>query len=166
MEVTGGRCTMNRKKLFLCWFPVALLPGSNLVVAIVSAHAIKPSVAWVIGAIAEELFFRAFLLRHILLPRINSTNAIILSSVFFAGMHLFNLRAGTDFLLVLIQMFCAFDFSIWAGSVVCKTDETILPLLAHLLMNATASTDNLWICIIVSMVILADGILLIRDKNI
>ena len=88
--------------------------------------------------------------------------AIALVSVLFAGMHLFNLRVGAGGEEVLIQIVCAFCFSIWAGAVTWKATWQI-PLLAHVLLNATAGAGNMWVSIAVSIVVLIDGILLMKD---
>ena len=88
--------------------------------------------------------------------------AIALVSVLFAGMHLFNLRVGAGGEEVLIQIVCAFCFSIWAGAVTWKA-TWLIPLLAHVLLNATAGAGNMWVSIAVSIVVLIDGILLMKD---
>jgi hypothetical protein len=107
------------------------------------------------------LFFRFFLLKNVLLPRVKPMLAIVLVSVLFAGMHLFNLRAGAGGEEVLVQIVCAFCFSIWAGAVTWKA-TWLIPLLAHVLLNATAWAENRWVSIAVSIVVLVDGILLMK----
>lgn len=123
------------------------------------------SVAWIIGAVAEELFFRFFLLRQIFLRTMKPVSAILLVSVLFARMHLFNLRAGQPFDLTLLQMGCAFCFSVWAGAVAWKS-TWLIPLLAHVLMNATAGEELIWVQVLVSAAILADGLFLMKGERI
>ena len=151
----------------LIWAPVLLLPLANLIPAIVSGvnYDFSQSIVWVFGAVAEELFYRFFLLRKLLLERseLKPGLAVLLISLLFAGMHLFNLRSGMPVSLVLLQAFCAFCFSIWAGAVVWKTRSVKIPLLAHVLMNLTASESIvLYIPFAASLLTLVIGILLIK----
>lgn len=151
----------------LIWAPVLLLPLANLIPAIVSGvnYDFSQSIVWVFGAVAEELFYRFFLLRKLLLERseLKPGLAVLLISLLFAGMHLFNLRSGMPVSLVLLQAFCAFCFSIWAGAVVWKTRSVMIPLLAHVLMNLTAfESSDLYISFAASLLTLVIGILLIK----
>ena len=151
----------------LIWAPVLLLPLANLIPAIVSGvnYDFSQSLVWVLGAVAEELFYRFFLLRKLLLERseLKPGWAVLLISLLFAGMHLFNLRSGMPVSLVLLQAFCAFCFSIWAGAVVWKTRSVMIPLLAHVLMNLTAfESSDLYISFAASLLTLVIGILLIK----
>jgi len=120
---------------------------------------------YVIGAVAEELFFRFFLLKRIFLRTMKPTLAIPLTSVLFAAMHLFNMRAGQPLDMTLLQMGCAFCFSVWAGTVTWKS-TWLIPLLSHVLMNATASDKLLWFSLVVSTVVLVDGLILMMGENI
>ena len=151
----------------LIWAPVLLLPLANLIPAIVSGvnYDFSQSLVWVFGAVAEELFYRFFLLRKLLLERseLKPGLAVLLISLLFAGMHLFNLRSGMPVSLVLLQAFCAFCFSIWAGAVVWRTRSVMIPLLAHVLMNLTAfESSDLYISFAASLLTLVIGILLIK----
>ena len=151
----------------LIWAPVLLLPLANLIQAIVSGvnYDFSQSLVWVLGAVAEELFYRFFLLRKLLLERseLKPGLAVLLISLLFAGMHLFNLRSGMPVSLVLLQAFCAFCFSIWAGAVVWRTRSVMIPLLAHVLMNLTAfESSDLYISFAASLLTLVIGILLIK----
>ena len=151
----------------LIWAPVLLLPLANLIPAIVSGvnYDFSQSLVWVFGAVAEELFYRFFLLRKLLLERseLKPGLAVLLISLLFAGMHLFNLRSGMPVSLVLLQAFCAFCFSLWAGAVVWRTRSVMIPLLAHVLMNLTAfESIGLYIPFAASLLTLVIGILLIK----
>ena len=163
---------MNSKtKLqILIWAPVLLLPLSNLLSSggIVPAadYTLTQTSVWVIGAIAEELFYRFFLLQKLLLERVKLRPrfSILLVSLLFAGMHLFNLRSGMTVSMVLVQTVCAFCFSVWAGAVVWRTHSVMIPLLAHVLMNLTAvDGGGLYIPLTASLVTLVIGILLIKN---
>ena len=151
----------------LVWGPVLLLPLANLISAgFVPAvdYDLTQIAVWVIGAVAEELFYRFFLLQELLLKRtqLRPRVSIMLVSLLFAAMHLFNLRSGMAASVVLVQAVCAFCFSVWAGAVVWKQNSVIIPLLAHVLMNLTAfdGGGNL-IPLAVSLLTLLDGIILI-----
>ena len=129
------------------------------------------AVIWSLGAIAEELFYRFFLLRTVFLRKISPVPAILLTSVFFAGMHIFNLRAGQPVDVTLVQVFEAFCFSIWAGAVTWKS-TWLIPLLAHVLVNATAgaaaevaTAGVIWVEVLVSMVVLVDGVILVKGEK-
>ena len=149
----------------LIWAPVVLLPLSNLLSAVNSGVSFdfSQSALWVLGAVAEELFYRFFLLKKLLLERagMKPANAVLLVSLLFAAMHLFNLRSGMNVSLVLVQAFCAFCFSVWSGTVVWKKQSLTVPLLAHVLLNLTAFEGGaVLIPLAVSIVLLIDGIIL------
>ena len=150
---------------FLIWAPVVLLPLSNLLVAIYSGVSFdfSQTALWVLGAVAEELFYRFFLLKKLLLERsgMKGANAVLLVSLLFAAMHLFNLRSGMIVSSVLVQAFFSFCFSVWAGTVVWKKQSLTVPLLAHALLNLTAfEGGGVFISLAVSIVLLIDGIIL------
>ena len=153
---------------FLIWAPVLLLPLANLIPVIVSGvnYDFSQALVWAIGALAEELFYRFFLLQKLLLERtaLRPRFSIVLISLLFTGMHLFNLRSGMTVSMVLIQSVCAFCFSIWAGAVVWKRRSVLIPLLAHMLMNLTAfDGSGLYIPLTASLVTLVIGITLIKN---
>jgi len=163
---------MNSKtKLqILIWFPVLLLPLSNLFSSWFAPAAdfnLTQTSVWVIGAIAEELFYRYFLLQKLLLERteLKPRFSIVLVSLLFAGMHLFNLRSGMPVSAVLIQAVCAFCFSVWAGAVVWRTHSVMVPLLAHILMNLTAfDGSGRLISLAASLITLLGGLLLMAGS--
>ncbi|MBQ3703139.1 MAG: CPBP family intramembrane metalloprotease [Oscillospiraceae bacterium] len=154
-----------REKI-LVWLPVLMLPAFNIILAIITgaSYDAHNAIRWAAGAVAEELFFRGFLLKTIFLPRIKPVLAIILVSALFAAMHLINLRNGTPFHAILPQMLCAFCFSMWAGAVVWRKGSILIPLLAHVLLNATAVTEGSLIPVLASAVVLVDGILLMKAE--
>lgn len=82
-------------------------------------------------------------------------------------MHLWNLQTSPSAVLsVFLQAFCAFCFSIWAGAVVRRTDRIRIPLIAHVLLNATAGDAEIaWVSVFVSLIVLADGIWLMREEK-
>ena len=155
----------------LIWIPVFLLPVSNLLsVGFVSAadYEMARTLAWVIGAVAEELFYRFFLLQKLLLERtaLSPRVSIVLVSVLFAGMHLFNLRSGMAVPVVLLQAGCAFCFSMWAGAVVWRTHSVMIPLLAHILLNLTAfEGGGAFLPLAASLITLLDGLFLMAEPS-
>ena len=150
----------------LIWGPVVLLPLANLLSAFHSCVSFDCSqtALWVLGAVAEELFYRFFLLKKLLLERagMKGANAVFLVAVLFAAMHLFNLRTGAGLFSVLAQAFCAFCFSVWAGAVVWKRRSVFIPLLAHMLMNLTAfDGSGTLIPVAAGILVLIDGLFLL-----
>ena len=151
---------------FLIWAPVVLLPLSNLLSAVNSGVCFdfSQTALWVFGAVAEELFYRFFLLKKLLLDRsgMKPANAVLLVSLLFAVMHLFNLRTGAVLFPVLVQAFCAFCFSVWAGAVVWKSGSVAIPLLAHVLLNLTAfEGGGMLIPTAAGILVLIDGLFLL-----
>ena len=165
---------MNSKtKLqILIWAPVLLLPLSNLLssggVVPAADYTLTQTSVWVIGAVAEELFYRFFLLQKLLLERakLRPRFSILLISLLFAGMHLFNLRSGMAVPVVLLQAGCAFCFSMWAGAVVWRTRSVMISLLAHVLMNLTAfDGGGAFLPLAVSLITLLDGLFLMAEPS-
>ena len=166
----------DARKSLLIWLPVTLLPLENLITAEVTRQSIltgyntssplipflPEAVVYILGAVTEELFYRWFLLKTVLLPRVKPVNAILIVSVIFSCMHLWNIRNGTELSTVLIQIVFSFSFSIWAGIVTWKS-TWLIPLLAHVLVNATAGEEMLIITFIISMFILMNGVWLMKS---
>lgn len=153
-----------KQKLY-CWLPVILLPALNIIITLTSGATYDLSSAWpwVIGAIIEELVFRWFVLKKLLLSRLTPNTAIILVAILFAGLHLLNLWSGTDVSIIVVQMFFAFCFSIWAGYVTYRF-TFLIPLLAHVLLNLTSTTDIWWVYLLVSAVMLLNGLMLMKSQ--
>ena len=155
----------------LIWIPVLLLPLSNLLssgFASAADYDMTRTLVWVIGAVAEELFYRFFLLQKLLLRRsaLSPRFSIVLVSVLFAGMHLFNLRSGMAVPVVLLQAGCAFCFSMWAGAVVWRTHSMMIPLLAHILLNLTAfEGGGAFLPLAASLITLLDGLFLMAEPS-
>ena len=173
--------TVDVFERILLWLPILLLPLANLITTTVTRESVfaaytAPStlipflpaaVVYILGAVAEELFYRWFLLKKVFFEttRLKPVLSILIVSVLFAAMHLWNLQTSPAVLPVLVQVFSAFCFSIWAGAVVWRTDRVWIPLLAHVLLNATAGAENAWIMMAAGAVVLADGVLLMRNRR-
>ena len=109
-----------------------------------------------------------FLLQKLLLRRsaLSPRFSIVLVSVLFAGMHLFNLRSGMAVPVVLLQAGCAFCFSMWAGAVVWRTHSVMIPLLAHILLNLTAfEGGGAFLPLAASLITLLDGLFLMAEPS-
>ena len=172
----------KRGKGCLFFLPILLLPLANLITAAVTGASVfepyttpsplfpfLPSAAvFILGAVAEELFYRWFLLKKVFLQttKLKPILSIPIVSVLFALMHLWNLQASPAILPVLVQVFSAFCFSVWAGAVVWRTDRICIPLIAHVLLNATAGAAEIaWVSALVSIDVLADGVVLWKAKD-
>lgn len=170
--------TVDVFERILLWLPVLLLPLANLITTTVTRESVfaaytAPStlipflpaaVVYILGAVAEELFYRWFLLKKVFFEttKLKPVLSILIVSALFAAMHLWNLQTSPA---VLLQVFSAFCFSIWAGAVVWRTDRNWIPLIAHVLLNATAGGAEIaWVSVMISVVVLTDGIWLMRRK--
>lgn len=153
---------MKHKSLY--WLPLVLLPAGNILVAVIKRQPMAPVLPYVLGAAAEELFYRRFLLKTVLLPRGKPRLMILLSAFLFAGIHLFNLRAGAALDETLVQVAFAFCFSVWAGAVTWKR-SWLIPLLAHILLNLTATAELAAVSLIVGTVVLLDGVMLMAAEE-
>ena len=165
------------------WFSVLLFPLANLITAAVTGASVvtaylMPSpmfpflpaaVVFILGAVAEELFYRWFLLKKVYFQttKLKPILSILIVSVLFAAMHLWNLQTFPSAILpVLVQVFSAFCFSIWAGAVVWRTERILIPLIAHVLLNATAADAEIaWVSVLVSIAVLADGVVLLEGEK-
>ena len=159
-------------------FPVILLPLANLITA---ASVFEPyttpsplfpflpsAAVFILGAVAEELFYRWFLLKKVFFEttKLKPTLSILIVSALFAGMHLWNLQTSPAVLPVLAQVFSVFCFSVWTGAVAWRTDRICIPLIAHVLLNATAGDAAVaWVSALVSIDVLADGVVLWKTKD-
>lgn len=172
----------KRGKGWLFFLPVILLPLANLITAaftgasVVAAHtspsplipSLSVALVFILGAVLEELFYRWFFLKKLLFQakKLKPILSILIVSVLFAGMHLWNLQTSQTALSVLLQVFSAFCFSVWAGAVVWWTDRIWIPLIAHVLLNATAGDVEIaWISMLISIAVLADGVALLKRAN-
>ena len=170
---------MEGKRRILLWFPVVLLPLTNLITAAVTGSSvalpyttssslipfIPAAVVFILGAVIEELFYRWFLLKKVFFEptKLKPILSILIVSMLFALMHLWNLQTSPVILQVFLQVFFAFCFSVWAGAVVWRTERIWIPLIAHVLLNATAYVDNIWVYLLVSIEVLIDSVFIIID---
>lgn len=92
-------------------------------------------------AVAEEVFFRGFLLRF--LARLGDVAAPLVGSLFFGLFHFINVFGGADPLYTALQAFFAFG----TGLAFCGTRRSsgsLLPcIIAHFLINLTGAESVL-----------------------
>ena len=148
----------------LYWLPLLLLPTGNVLIAAITGQPMSPALPYLLGAAAEELFYRRFLLKTVLLPQLRPRFAILLTAGLFAGMHFFNLRAGAGLDETLLQAAYAFCFSVWAGAVTWRS-TWLLPLAAHVLLNLTATAEVTAVSLMLGIAVLADGIVLLMSRH-
>lgn len=184
VDFKGRRTDMQKKvkRNLNCCLPLILLPLANMIVvavtrtSVVAAYTtsstlipfLPEAVVFILGAVLEELLYRWFLLKKLFFEttKLRPILSILIVSVLFAGMHLWNLQASQTVLPVLQQVLFAFCFSVWAGAVVWQTDRIWIPLLAHMLLNATAGDVEIaWINILLSITLLADGVVLLKGRR-
>lgn len=124
-----------------------LLPLANILVWLVRTDSRSQACAcdlWVAGwlivvAVAEEIFFRGFLLsefqKYISWSRIKSAVSV---SFLFAILHLCNLWSGTGLSYVLVQSFFAFGASVILCWIYCTQWGLISCMVIHGLVNLTS----------------------------
>lgn len=92
--------------------------------------------------ISEELYLRGGLFNLFLGIFHNKTKnvlyAAVCSSLIFGLFHLVNLSSGQDILTTLVQIIFAFFFGLTASFVYYKTQNIIIPIISHTLINTSA----------------------------
>ena len=111
------------------------------------------------ASIAEELFFRGFLLRILL--KWSRAGGIVVSGAVFALAHFVNLSQGADLSYVLMQTLCAFAAGIGFAAVTAASGSVLPCIVAHFLINISAGSGTmgpaecglgLWVCAAVYVV--------------
>ncbi|MBQ3703136.1 MAG: CPBP family intramembrane metalloprotease [Oscillospiraceae bacterium] len=122
-----------RRKLYNpCLLAVVLL-----VLLFGLAKALLQCLPFAFAAIFEELFFRDFLLKCVLLwdKRCDKRAAILETSLLFGALHLLNLSAGMPVTAVILQSLSAFCFGLWAGKAALDSGSLFPALLVHVGIN-------------------------------
>lgn len=122
--------------LLLC---LLVLPVFNL--ATVSSWKMDgvQAVTLICVSVAEELFFRGFLLHH-LSRKIGDASPWI-SSCVFALAHVVNLACAVTAESMLLQVLCAFAVGIYYSAVVLRFGSILPCMAAHVLVNLSAGTS-------------------------
>lgn len=111
-----------------------LIPGCNLLLGQKAVLSLSVLAAAMASAIAEEVFFRCFLLRW--MEKRWKLGGMILASAVFGLYHLWNLPAA-GISVTLLQVVCAFGAGLcYSGAAVC-CGSLWIPILAHFLVNLT-----------------------------
>ena len=85
---------------------------------------------------SEEILFRSFLMKAIMNK--STTAAIIISSVSFGMIHIFNLFYGRDIVNTLIQVIYAFALGLMFAMFFYKTNNIIPCMICHIVINTTS----------------------------
>ncbi len=157
---------LNNKKL-LYYIPFVLLVAVNFISGIhindtLINIILEILVCFIVG-FWEEILFRSFLVRTIQCKCNNDRQAIIVSSVLFGCMHLFNLFGDADLLATILQVFYATSFGFMASVFFIKTKNIIPVMICHACVNITDvfMAENLSSCIqyigAVAMIVITSG---------
>lgn len=104
------------------------IPQSGNLGIFIFIYALRPGI-W------EEVAFRGIILT-LLLKKYSEKKSIILSSLFFGLMHLFNLFSGTNIVIVIIQVIYATFFGIVFGYMFVKTKSLLPSIITHYLVDS------------------------------
>lgn len=92
------------------------------------------AVLMLVHVLWEELFFRVFVLQH-LIRNFDERFSICLQGVFFGLMHFFNMQVGNSLLYIFVQVFVAVGVGTWLGVFMLQTKSAFSCLLIHYLIN-------------------------------
>lgn len=149
-----GFCTVRnfRPKQYLYCLPLLVLPLYNLMTVQAGVVTFSTCVRMVCVSVAEEIFFRGFLLHY--LSKQGLLRGILAASAIFAVFHCVNLFRSAEPLYTLMQILCAFAVGICYCAIVIKGNSLFPGMFAHCLTNITAigvdtgwRMPGLWLCI-------------------
>ncbi len=126
------------------------LPESGNLGIFIFIYALRPGI-W------EEVAFRGIILT-LLLKKYSEKKSIIVSSIFFGLMHLFNLLSGTNIIIVIIQVIYATFFGIVFGYMFVKTKSLLPSIITHYLIDslgqlfASANVNTLFGYIMITII--------------
>lgn len=112
-----------------------LFPMINLLDGISSYLSFNLIVGIFASVLAEEVFFRGFLLRYLI--RYGKGLGVGLSAGIFAVFHLSGLIGEADITFLTIQVLSAFGVGIWFGAVSLAQESLLICVLSHFLINFT-----------------------------
>jgi membrane protease YdiL (CAAX protease family) len=104
------------------------LPRSGNLGIFVFIYALRPGI-W------EEVAFRGIILT-LLMKKYSEKKSIIVSSILFGLMHLFNLISGANIIIVVIQVIYATFFGIVFGYMFVKTKSLLPCIITHYLIDS------------------------------
>lgn len=85
---------------------------------------------------AEEILFRSFLMKAIMNK--SSTAAIIISSIIFGIIHIFNIFYGADVIITIAQVVYAFALGLMFAMFFYKTNNVIPCIICHCIVNISS----------------------------
>lgn len=117
--------------------PLLVLPAYNLATGTLPG---LPTVLLMLSiSAAEEIFFRGFLLQHLL--KWGKLRAVLLTALIFALFHGVNLIRGGDLLYTAVQILCAFFSGLCFSAVTVRWGSLFPSIAAHVLTNITGAGD-------------------------
>ncbi len=129
---------LDYKNLLFC-LPMIIVALNNLRCGIhinYPWHQILLHILMMLGVgFSEEILFRGFLMKAIMNK--STTAAIIISSISFGMIHIFNLFYGRDIILTLIQVVYATALGLMFAMFFYKTNNIIPCIICHVGINAT-----------------------------
>lgn len=129
---------LHYKNLLFC-IPMIIVALSNLRYGIHINYSWHQIVLISIEALgvgfSEEILFRSFLMKAIMNK--SSTVAIIVSSIVFGMIHIFNLLSGADMKLTIAQVVYATALGLMFAMFFCKTNNVIPCMICHSIINIT-----------------------------
>ena len=128
-----GKLRLTGFRQGACLLVLMLLPVCNLVCSKGQIPAASFCLEMLGVCLAEELFFRGFLLGF--LSREKPFRGMVLSSLLFALMHLANLLSGADPLFTGLQAICGFAVGLCYCAVTLRFGSLLPCTAAHFLTN-------------------------------
>lgn len=114
-----------------------LFPAYNCLTAAYLERKIWTALLTLSCCVAEEVFFRGFLLQY--LKKYGIKTSVVVSSLIFALYHLGNDAQSPGALFVCLQVIASFSAGMCYGAALCLSDSILPCILAHFLTNVTAS---------------------------
>ena len=122
------------------WYALVLLalpPWQMCVIRSVAVDALLPLFT---AVLAEELFFRGFLLER--LCRRSCLLGVVGSAALFAALHSVNFLAGCDSAYVTVQILTALVAGVYWGLIRLRFQSLLPCVIAHLLVNLTGAAPT------------------------
>lgn len=143
-------------KDYLFFLPLVLLPIWNLLTAAKWSPELPTAFLMLCVSIAEEIFFRGFMLRFF--SKRSKLSGILITSAVFAWFHWVNLFPSGNFAYIMMQVLCAFAAGVCYCAVTLRCGSLLPSVAAHFITNITGAGDpaialqgwnllGLWICI-------------------
>lgn len=113
--------------------------------------------------LSEEIYFRGMILRQLRMC-FSVKQAVLLSSMFFAAVHISQAFSGVDFIVIMLNIVNAFIFGIVVAEITVLTGSLIPAIILHTLYNfvnwSTSVSGKIELVLIVvqSLIMIAYGI--------